>query len=53
MFFCSSWWKKTADCLRSRYLLPLVWGAATVGLMLVNLPGLYALIQFAIQTYPA
>lgn len=45
--------EKISDCLRSRYLLPLVWGAATIGLMLVNLPGLYELIQFAIQTYPA
>lgn len=45
--------EKISDCLRSRYLLPLVCGAAAIGLMLANLPGLYELIQFAIQTYPA
>ena len=28
-------------------------GGAAIGLLLGNLPGLYALIQFAIQTYPA
>ena len=45
--------EKISDCLHSRYLLPLVCGAAAIGLLLGNLPGLYALIQFAIQTYPA
>lgn len=45
--------EKISDCLRSRYLLPLVCGAAAIGLMMANLPGLYELIQFAIQTYPA
>ena len=44
--------EKISHCLRSRYLLPLVCGAAAIGLMLANLPGLYELIQFAIQTYP-
>lgn len=45
--------EKMTDRFNNRFALPLVCGAAAIGLSVVNFPALYEMIQFAIQTYPS